>query len=101
MQKKKSTQTRKTNTYKPINTKNNAIKINTRKEIPQAFSNATYLGDYTRAGVGVIFLPGVMVGTNCVIGAGTILNKQVKSNTLIYAKQELVEKEWSHKKYGW
>ena len=75
--------------------------INTRKEIPQAFSNATYLGDYTRAGVGVIFLPGVMVGTNCVIGAGTILNKQVKSNTLIYAKQELVEKEWSHKKYGW
>ena len=78
-----------------------AQKINGRKEIPGAFSNATYLGDYTRAGVGVIFLPGVMVGTNCVIGAGTILNKQVKSNTLIYPKQELIEKEWSYKKYGW
>ena len=75
--------------------------INTRKEIPISFSNATYLGDYTRAGVGVIFLPGVMVGAHCVVGAGTILNKNVKSNTLIYAKQELVEKEWSYKKYGW
>jgi len=75
--------------------------INTRKEIPAAFSNATYLGDYTRAGVGVIFLPGTTVGTHCVIGAGTILNRTVKSNTLIYPKQELVEKEWSYKKYGW
>ena len=75
--------------------------INTRKEIPAAFSNATYLGDYTRAGVGVIFLPGVMVGAHCVVGAGTILNKNVKSNTLIYPKQELIEKEWSYKKYGW
>ena len=75
--------------------------INGRKEIPLAFSNATYLGDYTRAGVGVIFLPGVMVGCHCVVGAGTILNKTVKSNTLIYPKQELIEKEWSYKKYGW
>lgn len=72
-----------------------------RKEMPKWFSNATFLGDYTRSGVGVIFLPGVIVGTNCVVGAGTILNKVVKSNTLIYPKQELVEKEWNYKKYGW
>lgn len=72
-----------------------------RKELPKWFSNATFLGDYTRTGVGVIFLPGVIVGTNCVVGAGTILNKVVKSNTLIYPKQELIEKEWNYKKYGW
>ncbi len=75
--------------------------INTRKETPQYFSNATYLGDYVRAGVGVIFMPGVMVGSHSVIGAGTILNKNIKSNTLVYPKQELIEKEWSYKKYGW
>lgn len=75
--------------------------INGRKEIPLAYSNATFLGDYTRAGVGAIFLPGATVGVNCVIGAGTIINQKVKSNTLIYAKQELIEKEWSYKKYGW
>lgn len=78
-----------------------AHSITGRKEIPNWFSNATFLGDYTRSGVGVIFLPGVIVGTNCVVGAGTILNKVVKSNTLIYPKQELVEKEWNYKKYGW
>ena len=75
--------------------------VNGRKEVPSNFSNATFLGDYTRTGVGVIFLPGATVGTNSVVGAGSIINKKVNSNTLIYPKQELVEKEWSYKKYGW
>lgn len=75
--------------------------INGRKEVPTNFSNATFLGDYTRTGVGVIFLPGATVGSNSVIGAGSIINKKVNSNTLVYPKQELVEKEWSYKKYGW
>lgn len=76
-------------------------KVNGCKEYPLMYSNATFLGDYTRTGVGTIFLPGCIVGTNSVIGAGTILNKLVKSNTLIYPKQELEEKEWGYKKYGW
>ena len=46
-------------------------------------------------------MPGVKVGTYCVIGAGVVLNRDVKDNTLIYAEQTLVEKPWGSEVYGW
>lgn len=75
--------------------------IQGRKERPTNYANATYLGDYCRSGVGVIFQPGAMVGCNSVIGSGVVLNQKVASNKLIYLKQELIETEWSVNKYGW
>ena len=72
-----------------------------RKETPLQFSNASYLGDYTRTGVGAILMPGVKIGAYSVVGSGVILSKDVPDKRLIYVKQELVETEWGPDKYGW
>ncbi len=72
-----------------------------RREFPQNYSDCTFLGDYCRTGVNTIFMPGVKVGAYSVVGAGVILNQDVPDNTLIYTKQELVQKPWSSDVYGW
>ena len=72
-----------------------------RKEIPTNYANASYLGDYCRTGVSALLMPGVKVGAFSVVGSGVVLNKDVKDNTLIYVKQELIEEVWGVEKYGW
>ena len=72
-----------------------------RKEVPLHFSNASYLGDYTRTGVGAILMPGVKVGAYSVVGSGVILSKDVPDKRLVYVKQDLVETDWGPDKYGW
>lgn len=72
-----------------------------RKEIPDAYSNACFIGDYSRTGVGAILLPGCKVGSKSVVGSGVILNEDVEDNTLIYPKQELCKKKWGDDQYGW
>ena len=75
--------------------------VNGRKEMPKGHANASYLGDFSRTGVNAILMPGVKVGVYSVVGAGVILNEDVPNRTLVYAKQELVRKEWGPEKYGW
>jgi bifunctional UDP-N-acetylglucosamine pyrophosphorylase/glucosamine-1-phosphate N-acetyltransferase len=72
-----------------------------RREAPRNFSCATYIGDYCRTGVNVVIGPGRKIGPYSIIGAGTILNQDVPDHTLLYPKQELVQKAWSEDKYGW
>lgn len=72
-----------------------------RKEIPELYSNACYIGDYSRTGVGAILLPGCKVGSKSVVGSGIILNEDVEDNTLIYPKQELCKRKWGDDSYGW
>jgi len=72
-----------------------------RKELPSNYANASYLGDYCRTGVGALLMPGVKVGAFSVVGSGVVLQRDVKDNTLIYVKQELIEEEWGVDKYGW
>lgn len=72
-----------------------------RKELPNNYANASYLGDYCRTGVSALLMPGVKVGAYSVVGSGVVLQRDVKDNTLIYVKQELVEEKWGVDKYGW
>lgn len=72
-----------------------------RKETPLHFANASYLGDYTRTGVGAILMPGVKVGAYSVVGSGVILSNDIPDKRLVYVKQELVETDWGPDKYGW
>ena len=44
------------------------------------------IGDGTWIGAGVIILKGVKIGCNCVIAAGTILTKNVDSNSIVLNK---------------
>jgi len=72
-----------------------------RREHGVPYANATYVGDFTRAGVGVMFMPGVKVGTGCAIGPGTIVDRDIPDNRLVYVKQELIDKQWGPDRYGW
>ena len=78
-----------------------AHKVKGRREIPPYYANASYLGDSTRTGVGALLMPGVKVGYGSVVGSGVVLLEDVEDRTIVYAKQELVKREWGPEKYGW
>ena len=71
------------------------------REIPTEYSNACFIGDYSRTGVGAILLPGCKVGSKSVVGSGVILNVDLEDLTLVYPKQELCKKKWDDDNYGW
>lgn len=65
------------------------------------FSNGVFIGDFTRTGIGNIFLPGVKIGSNCAIGPGIIVQKDINKDQLVTIKQNLTFKDWGFNKYGW
>jgi bifunctional UDP-N-acetylglucosamine pyrophosphorylase/glucosamine-1-phosphate N-acetyltransferase len=70
-------------------------------ETPAAHGYFTYIGDYSRTGVGVVFAPGVKVGYNCCVGPGVILTTDLAERQVVLAQQEQVVKAWGPEKYGW
>lgn len=77
------------------------ISVKGRRERPPYYANAAYLGDFCRTGVNVAIAPGKRIGCYSVIGANTLVDRDVPDHTLLYARQELVEKRWGPEKYGW
>ncbi|MBN2309775.1 MAG: NTP transferase domain-containing protein [Candidatus Hydrogenedentes bacterium] len=71
------------------------------RELPAAHGAYTYIGDYTRTGVNVMFMPGVKVGTYSCVGPGAIVSDDVPDRTLLMVKQDQTAKEWGPEKYGW
>lgn len=66
-----------------------------------SYSNAVFIGDYTRTGINNVFFPGVKVGSECALYPGLNVEKDVQHETLVIKKEEHIEKEWGYKKYGW
>jgi len=75
--------------------------IKGRREFPGDYADSVFLGDYCRTGVNAILMPGVKVGVYSIVGAGVLLNRDLKNNTLLYSEQNQVEKHWGPEKYGW
>jgi bifunctional UDP-N-acetylglucosamine pyrophosphorylase/glucosamine-1-phosphate N-acetyltransferase len=48
------------------------------------------VGAETQLGIGTLLMPGVLVGSHCTVGPGTIVTKNIPSDTLSYVKQEHV-----------
>lgn len=72
------------------------------KEVPDPrFGDMTIIGDYSRTGVNVMFMPGVKVGYYSCVGAGAIVYEDVPERTLLLPKQEHVVKPWGPERYGW
>lgn len=78
-----------------------AISVLGRQERPFRFSNAVYLGDFTRTGVNAVLMPGVRVGPYSVIGSGVVLNEDVADGTMVFVEQNLSKRSWGPEKYGW
>ena len=81
--------------------RDSAIEVEGRYEIPTYGANATYMGDYCRTGVNAMIMPGRRIGSYSVVGPGVILYKDLPSKTMVTVKQELIEKPWGPKRYGW
>ncbi|GMW02370.1 MAG: hypothetical protein AMXMBFR84_35060 [Candidatus Hydrogenedentota bacterium] len=71
------------------------------REIPEAYGEKTYIGDYCRTGVNAIFMPGVKVGYYSCVGPGVIVKEDVPERTLLLTKQEHITKPWGPERYGW
>lgn len=80
---------------------NQIHQINGRKEVPNEFGTAAFIGDYTRTGINNVLMPGVKIGANCAIGPGVMVNNDVPSKTLLYLEQNVVKKDWGSHRYGW
>lgn len=75
--------------------------VNGRREVPPAFANACYLGDYCRTGVGVMLMPGCTVGAYSVVGPGVLMEGDLPSRSMIRVKQEHIIRDWGENQYGW
>ncbi len=51
------------------------------------------IGDNTNIGIGVKTMPGVMIGSNCVIGPGSVVFENIENNTRFYTKFESVKEK--------
>ncbi|MBC7263655.1 MAG: NTP transferase domain-containing protein [Chloroflexi bacterium] len=76
-------------------------RIKGRWETPRFASDATFIGDFCRTGVNVIFMPGSKVGAYSAIGPGVVVNGDVPERSLLLLKQEVIRKDWGPEKYGW
>ncbi|MHB9146253.1 MAG: NTP transferase domain-containing protein [Symbiobacteriia bacterium] len=79
------------------------INVNGRWETPNAHANVSFIGDFSRTGVGAIILPGVRIGVHCAVGPAVVLAEDLPSGTLVTLKQEhgLERKPWGPHRYGW
>ena len=51
------------------------------------------IGNNVWCGSNVTILKGITIGNNCVIAAGTVVNKDIPDNSMVYQKRELVIKK--------
>lgn len=51
------------------------------------------LGDCVKAGINVLFMPGVKVGNNCWIGPNVVVYRDLPANTVVLLKQNLEERK--------
>ncbi|MGC9052305.1 MAG: hypothetical protein ACP5KS_00325, partial [Candidatus Hydrogenedens sp.] len=75
------------------------IRCKQRQEIPPYHGNLTYLGDYCRTGVNVMFMPGVRIGAYSCIGPGVLVNNDIDPYSLVIQKQQLDTKSWGPNRY--
>jgi len=50
------------------------------------------IGDNTKTGIHCSFMPGVLIGSNCIIGPNSVVTKNIKDNKLFYTEFKRVVK---------
>ena len=64
-----------------------------KNEVRKFVCEEINIGNNVWCGSNVTILKGVTIGDNCVIAAGTIVNKDIPKNSMVYQKKELVIKK--------
>ena len=76
-----------------IHDHDHVYKTNEIMKISGYESKPIVIEDNVWIGGNVVILKGVRIGTGSVIAAGTVVNKDVPPNTIVYNKKEIVRKE--------
>ncbi|MDR1307881.1 MAG: NTP transferase domain-containing protein [Treponema sp.] len=77
------------------------IRINGRRERPGSFGCGSFVGDYSRTGVGTMLMPGCRIGAYCAVGPGLIVQGDYAHNTITRLVQQVEQKTWGPERYGW
>ncbi|HOK09546.1 MAG TPA: NTP transferase domain-containing protein [Candidatus Hydrogenedens sp.] len=75
------------------------MKCKEHLETPPYHGNLTYIGDYCRTGINVMFMPGIRVGAYSCVGPGVIVNNDIDAYSLITQRQQLDVKPWGPDRY--
>ncbi|MDP2641665.1 MAG: sugar phosphate nucleotidyltransferase [Candidatus Yanofskybacteria bacterium] len=68
-----------------------------KKQSTGLSSFGTVMGDNTRVGVSCSIMPGVLIGSHCMIGPATVVSENLESHSLLYAEQtKIVKKKGEH-----
>lgn len=72
----------------------NAIKavIKGEKMVTGLGSLGAIIGDNTKIGVNVALMPGILIGSDCVIGPGSMVSENIENNSIVYTKSESITK---------
>lgn len=73
-------------------TANHPLDVETRNKSLE-YSEPIIVGDNVWFGGNVVVLPGVKIGNNCVIGAGSVVTKDIPDNSLAYGNPCRVARE--------
>ena len=79
----------------------NTPKVLGRSELGSRYTNGIFIGDHCRTGISNIFMPGVMIGKNSVLGPGAIISKCIPAGTVLIVEQNQTYKAWGPDRYGW
>jgi UDP-N-acetylglucosamine diphosphorylase/glucosamine-1-phosphate N-acetyltransferase len=50
------------------------------------------IGENTKVGINSSLMPGVLIGSNCIIGPHSLVKRNIKDNTLFYSRYQEIEK---------
>lgn len=50
------------------------------------------LGENTKIGVNVSLMPGILIGSNCVVGPGSVVSENIENDNIFYTKLESIKK---------
>lgn len=69
-------------------------------DFTRGFRGETKIGDYCLIGTNAIVLPGVSIGNHVVVGAGSVVTKDVPANSLVAGNPARVLKRINTANYG-
>ena len=67
--------------------------VKSKKVDTQRKSFGCAIGSGTKIGINTSLMPGILIGSNCFMGPGTVVNENVESNTIYYVEQMIVKKK--------